>query len=209
MPKAKKAKDTEATNNGNGVTIESILDHMVTDPQDESKAVRFGDLPIVSQVRMVIKATNELLSDSGAMSKEQIAKHEAAGTLDSAKAEARDKRWNSLLSGEFSVGARGPKLPETVRVYRDVLAGRFAKWWNAQRKDGAKMANGGSFPALSTVKAKDLADMHKRWEGVILPTVDGQPNDQPESVLARAEADRQIATNANVAPQVAFVVDIG
>ena len=205
MPKKTKTVDTPTETDV--AMVATIADYVVTDPQDDTKTVRFGDLPIVSQVRMVTKAVNELLSDSGAFSKDLIAKYTADGTLDSKKAEARDKRWNSLLSGEFSVGTRGPKLPESVRVYRDVLASRFAKWWNDQRKAGAKMANGGSFPALSNVKAKDLADLHKRWESVIKnPDVDNRA----ESVIAREEADRQIAANAGAAPQVAgFVVSIG
>jgi len=97
--------------------VTNIADFVITDPQDATRSVRFGDLPFVSQTRMIAKAVNELLSDSGAMSKEQMAKMSEEEVV-AKKAEAREKRWNSLLTGEFVVGQRGPRLDPVEAEWR-------------------------------------------------------------------------------------------
>ena len=202
MAKKSKANDTTAVTGDNGSVPESVADVIITDAST-GRTIRFGDLPVKSQARLVTKGANEILTDSGAFSKEQVAKFESEGVLDSKKAEARDKRWNSLLTGEFAVGMRGPRVDESTRVYNEVIAERFAAWWNAQRKAGTKMGDGKDYPALSNVKADSLKGLHARWEAVVIAP---DKDNRTESVIAREVADRRIAEKADATGPVAFVV---
>lgn len=132
------------------VTETNVLDFVIADPVDATRSVRFGDLPVVSQVRMVRKAVNELLSDSGAFSKEQLSKW----TEDEAKAkkaESREKRWNSLLTGEFSVGIRGPRLSPVDAELKAMALAAIRKAWDAKVSAG-KIAKDAPFPKGETLQ---------------------------------------------------------
>ena len=178
--KTKTNGDTTVAPIDNGVVPASVLDVVIKDAAT-GREIRFGDLPVKSQARLVTKGANEILTDSGAFSKEQVAKMTEEGTLEAKKAEAREKRWNSLLTGEFSVGVRGPRVDETTRVYNECLTDSFKVYWNAQRQAGAKV------PPFSEVKADNLKKLLTRWESHVAG--DGQTMGQK----ARAEADVRIA----------------
>src|SRR6516162_692251 len=136
--------------------VGSVLDVVIKDAAT-GREIRFGDLPVKSQARLVTKGANEILTDSGAFSKEQVAKFTEEGSLDAKKAEARDKRWNSLLTGEFSVGVRGPRVDESTRVYNECLAESFKAYWNKSRAEGAKVV------PFNEVKAEQLKKLLDRW----------------------------------------------
>jgi len=180
---AKKAKTAgEPATNGNESIPESVAEVIITDVAT-GRTIRFGDLPVKSQARLVTKGANEILTDSGAFSKEQVTKMAADGTLDAKKAEARDKRWNSLLTGEFSVGVRGPRVDESTRVYNEVLTESFKTYWNAQRAGGAKV------PPFGEVKAEALKKLLERWAS------HAGPDGKTMGETARVEADRRIAAS--------------
>ena len=171
--------NTDARIDGNG-NVESVADVVIRDAAT-GREIRFGDLPVKSQARLVTKGANEILTDSGAFSREQVEKLTASGELEAKRAEARDKRWNSLLTGEFSVGVRGPRVDESTRVYNECLTDSFKVYWNAQRASGAKV------PPFSEVKADNLKKLLTRWEAHV--AADGQTM----GAKARAEADVRIA----------------
>ena len=160
--------------------VGSVLDVVIKDAAT-GREIRFGDLPVKSQARLVTKGANEILTDSGAFSKEQVAKFTEEGSLDAKKAEARDKRWNSLLTGEFSVGVRGPRVDESTRVYNECLAESFKAYWQAQRTAGAKV------PAWADLKADQLKGLLTRWAAHT--GKDGRTMGD----VAREQADRRIA----------------
>jgi hypothetical protein len=145
------------------------------------KSISFSELPVKSQVRLIIKGANEILTDSGAFSKEQVAKFTDEGVLEAKKAEAREKRWNSLLTGEFSVGVRGPRVDESTRVYNECLTESFKAYWQAQRASGAKV------PAWADLKAESLKGLLGRWANHT--GKDGRSMGE----VAREQADRRIA----------------
>jgi hypothetical protein len=183
---AKKAKNGNVSDMGDVTdTVTTVADVIITDAAT-GRTIRFGDLPVKSQSRLVTKGANEILTDSGAFSKEQVAKMTADGTLDAKKAEARDKRWNSLLTGEFSVGVRGPRVDESTRVYNECLTETFKAYWNKSRAEGAKVV------PFNEVKAEQLKKLLDRWAAHTGP--DGKTMGE----TARAEADRRIGAKAEI-----------
>jgi hypothetical protein len=118
-----------------GPAITNIADFVVSDSTDAARSVRFGDLPLKSQERMVRKAVNELLSDSGAMSKEQKDKL-SAEELAAKLAEAREKRWNSILTGDFVVGVRGPRLDPVEAAFRNAAVVAMGAQWDKRVASG-------------------------------------------------------------------------
>jgi hypothetical protein len=87
--------------------------------------VKWADLPEKSKVRMATKAFNELMQDSTAFSKEQL-KDKTAEEVETMKAEKRDARFNSILTGEFKVGGGGgARLPAIERVIREIAEERL------------------------------------------------------------------------------------
>lgn len=85
--------------------------------------VKYSDLPMKSQVRMAVKAFNELMQDSTAFSKEQL-DGKTESEIDAMKAEKRDARFNSILTGEFKVGGGGARLPQIDRVINEIAEER-------------------------------------------------------------------------------------
>jgi hypothetical protein len=72
---------------------------------------------------MAIKAFNELMQDSTAFSKEQLA-NKTDAEIEEMKAEKRDARFNSILTGEFKVGGGGARLPQIDRVVNEIAEER-------------------------------------------------------------------------------------
>lgn len=87
-------------------------------------SVKWNDLPEKSKVRMATKAFNELMQDSTAFSKEQL-KDKTPEQIETMKAEKRDARFNSILTGEFKTGGGGARLSSIDKVIAEIALKRL------------------------------------------------------------------------------------
>lgn len=195
---AKKAKtetttESPAPTNGGPQTVEDFLNSIYTDPHNPERSIRIGDLPVKSIARVFTKGANEILTDSGAFSKEQVEKFTAEGVLDAKRAEARDKRWNSLITGEFSVGVRGPRGDEVERETRKILMAELEAYYNSLRGTNPKLAN----VSWSAVKAEQRDVLLAKWTGAI-----DKATGRTKGELAREKAQANVADRKAAAESV-------
>ena len=114
--------------------------------------VAWRDLPERTQVRMAVKAFNELMQDSTAFSKKDL-EGKTDAEIATMRKQAMDARFNSILTGEFRVGGGGARLPAIDRVVQDIATERLKAIAAAK---GVAMPKGDVLKsALAKIIAKD------------------------------------------------------